>query len=143
MKAGALKYGARLRVASGAMAIALGGYIPTASSGEMWDITTLSDHDFFIVAADGAYILVHNDPDDRRPSAGERIQRGILQILYLVGLAHNVGTGNTGQSRPPTVRQVEERKDSSEEGSAGGDNGIGKGLKIILPPPPQNQPPCP
>jgi YD repeat-containing protein len=73
-KAGALKDGTRLRVASGTAAVVLGGYVPAASSGEMWDLTTLNNHDFYVVTG-GTPVLVHNDggPFWRGYKPGEEI----------------------------------------------------------------------
>ena len=59
VKAAALKYGAHLRTPGGGTATALGGWVPRARTGWMWDLTVTGDHDFYIQAATTA-ILVHN-----------------------------------------------------------------------------------
>ncbi len=59
VKAGVLRYGARLRTPGGGTATALGGHAPQNRSGWMWDLTIPGDHDFYI-ATTAADILVHN-----------------------------------------------------------------------------------
>jgi hypothetical protein len=60
VKAGALKYGTRLRAPSGGTVTAAGGGDPAARSGWMWDLTIPGDHDFYIQATRSTAILVHN-----------------------------------------------------------------------------------
>jgi large repetitive protein len=62
VKAGALKYGTRLRTPGGRdNATVLGGWVPAQRDGWMWDLTVPgnNDHDFYI-ATTTADILVHN-----------------------------------------------------------------------------------
>jgi hypothetical protein len=59
VKAGALRYGTRLRTPSGGTATVLGGHAPRNRSGWMWDLTIPGNHDFYIATA-AADILVHN-----------------------------------------------------------------------------------
>jgi hypothetical protein len=64
VKAGTLRYGARLRTPAGGTATVLGGYTPKTTTGWMWDLAVTVDHDFYIdtTATD---ILVHNCPAGR------------------------------------------------------------------------------
>jgi hypothetical protein len=56
--AAALRYGTRLRTPGGGTATTLGGTVPRARTGWMWDLTITHDHHFYIQAA--TTILVHN-----------------------------------------------------------------------------------
>jgi hypothetical protein len=59
VKAGALRYGTRLRTPAAGTATALGGHTPRDRSGWMWDLTIPGNHDFYVSAA-GTAVLVHN-----------------------------------------------------------------------------------
>jgi RHS repeat-associated protein len=62
VKAGALKYGTRLRTtAGGGAAVVVGGAVPRQQDGWMWDITVRgdNDHDFYVRTASTG-VLVHN-----------------------------------------------------------------------------------
>jgi RHS repeat-associated protein len=61
IKARELRYGTHLRTPSGGAAVVMGGWKPKLTSGWMWDLTILGDHDFYVQAA-GTAILVHNCP---------------------------------------------------------------------------------
>ncbi len=78
VKAGALRYGTRLRTTAGSTATVLSGQTPKVITGWMWDLTVPgnNDHDFYIatVAAD---VLVHNCPSGGGPrSSGRVLQPG-------------------------------------------------------------------
>jgi hypothetical protein len=62
VRAGALRYGTRLRTPSGRdTAVVTGGWVPRQSSGWMWDLTVPgnNDHDFYIDTT-AAPVIVHN-----------------------------------------------------------------------------------
>ena len=61
IKAGARRYGTRLRTPSGSNATVVGGYVPRQHDGWMWDLTVPgnNDHDFYVDTS-AANILVHN-----------------------------------------------------------------------------------
>ena len=101
MKAASLQYGTRLRVASGMAVIILGGYVPATSSGEMWDLTILADHDFYIVVGNTS-VLVHNEggPYWRGYKPGEEITfTGRAGIDYKV----NRETGLVSPGKGPSI----------------------------------------
>jgi Pretoxin HINT domain len=72
VKAGALKYGDKLRAANGTIATAAGGTVPAGAADWMWDLSVPGggDHDFYIDAAATA-VLVHNCPIGDGPSSEE------------------------------------------------------------------------
>ncbi|HWM99541.1 MAG TPA: RHS repeat-associated core domain-containing protein, partial [Streptosporangiaceae bacterium] len=76
VKAGTLRYGARLRTPAGGTATALGGHAPRHRSGWMWDLTIPGNHDFYIntTAAD---VLVHNCGSAPAMSQMERVGSGL------------------------------------------------------------------
>ena len=75
VKAAALKYGAHLRTPGGGTATALGGWVPRARTGWMWDLTFTQDHDFYVQAATTP-ILVHNCGDAATEGQALRNARG-------------------------------------------------------------------
>jgi hypothetical protein len=67
-----LKPGAHLRTPDGQTAVVVGGSVPAAHDGWMWDLTVPgnNDHDFYVSVAATA-VLVHNDSC---PSIGVRMR---------------------------------------------------------------------
>ena len=67
-----LKPGAHLRTPDGQTAVVVGGSVPAAHDGWMWDLTVPgnNDHDFYVSVAATA-VLVHNDSC---PSIGARMR---------------------------------------------------------------------
>jgi RHS repeat-associated protein len=143
LKADALSRGAHLRVTLDATAVVIGGFIPTPRSGEMWDLTTIGDHDFFI-AVGGAYVLVHNDSDVRESGPGwQRTKRAIGFALRLLHLYQDNSEGEALWQGPPSSIRGEippsDEEDPSDPGDSGGTLGPpfivgGKTITLILPP---------
>ncbi len=78
VKAGALRYGTRLRTSARSTATVLSGQTPKVTTGWMWDLTVPgnNDHDFYI-ATGSADVLVHNCPSGGGPrSSGRVLQPG-------------------------------------------------------------------
>ena len=100
VKAGALKYGTRLRTPAGGTATVTGGWTPKITAGWMWDLTIPGDHDFYVIpatydrAASPTYpyhvesasipVLVHNCGDIPFGPATEKVQ-GILDRIRAKG----------------------------------------------------------
>jgi RHS repeat-associated protein len=98
VKAGALKYGTRLRTAEGrGTAAALGGMVPRQQDGWMWDITVPGDddHDFYVQTA-STDVLVHNCGNvSSTVSAAKGVLKGAFSLRQLgIGAAGGaVGNG--------------------------------------------------
>ncbi len=112
VKAGALKYGTYLRVPSGRTATVLGGTVPAASSGDMWDLTVLNDHDFYVQAATIA-ILAHNCAAPAAKPSGNFWQRHpkltayVFAGLKLVNHTKVIEDGTAGYQTPPAETAIE------------------------------------
>jgi hypothetical protein len=93
VKAGALRYGTRLRTPAGGTATALGGHAPRHRSGWMWDLTIPGNHDFYI-ATTAAPVLVHNCPT-------------------------NLGRGSTGRTEPANLKEQLAMEEAQSNPTAG------------------------
>ena len=97
VKAGALKYGAHLRTATGNAAVVVGGAAPRQQDGWMWDITVPgdNDHDFYVRTASTG-VLVHNCGEgvSGTASALKGVFAGAFQPRQLLIGAAGGGVGN-------------------------------------------------
>src|SRR5262249_25103694 len=91
VKAGALRYGTRLRTPSGGTATALGGHAPRRHDGWMWDLTIPGNHDFYI-ATTAAPVLVHNCP----ASASGKTYQTYIKVNSDTGEIYAGRTSGTG-----------------------------------------------
>jgi hypothetical protein len=71
-RAAALRRGDRLRTPGGRLALVITGITPKVTTGYMWDLTVLGDHDFYVGVASGS-LLVHNCPPGS--GSGDRVPK--------------------------------------------------------------------
>jgi hypothetical protein len=111
-----LANGERLLTANGAPATVIGGSVPTARDGWMWDLTVPgnNDHDFYVDAGDTP-VLVHNTCGPTDDPAGE--SRTYIDRTT-GGSVRNVGTSTTHTEFADALTDNGWSAESSKDGTA-------------------------